>query len=304
VSRDLLGDKPLEPGFRRTVYEIIFEADTPAGKWFDVLLIVSIIVSVVVVMLDSVASVNQRHGRLLYTMEWVFTVLFTAEYVLRLVSIRHPVRYAASFFGIVDLLSILPTYLSLFVPGSEYLLVIRVIRILRIFRVLKLVPYIGEADMLMRALWASRRKITVFLFAVLTLVIIFGSLMYVIEGEANGFTSIPRSIYWAVVTLTTVGYGDISPKTDVGQAVSAIIMVMGYGIIAVPTGIVTVELANAANSLFTGCPGCGANWHDADAVFCKRCGSSLEEGEPPPSGGASGGTTDKARAGRRRSVPL
>lgn len=276
MSRDLAGDKPPTPGFRRTVYEIIFEADTAAGKWFDVVLILSIVVSVVVVMLDSVGSVNRRHGRLLYTTEWVFTALFTVEYLCRLVSIRHPVRYAASFFGVVDLLSILPTYISLFVPGSEYLLVIRVIRILRIFRVLKLVPYVGEGDKLLRALWASRRKITVFLFAVLTLVIIFGSLMYVIEGEANGFTSIPRSIYWAVVTLTTVGYGDISPKTDLGQAVSAIIMVMGYGIIAVPTGIVTVELAHAANALDTGCPSCGAGWHDADAVFCKRCGAPLK----------------------------
>jgi len=270
------------PGWRGTLYEVIFESDTPAGKWFDVALILSIVASVVVVMLDSVASLNARHGRLLHTLEWVFTALFTVEYALRLVSAVRPLHYAASFFGVVDLLSILPTYLSLIIAGSQYLLVIRVIRILRVFRVLKLMTYLGEAELLMQALWASRRKITVFVFAVLTLVIIFGSLMYVIEGERNGFSSIPRSIYWAIVTLTTVGYGDISPRTDIGQAVAAVIMIMGYGIIAVPTGIVTAELTHAAVMARDErpCPGCGRVGHDRGAAYCDRCGAGLARPEP------------------------
>jgi voltage-gated potassium channel len=262
-------------GWRGKLYEVIFESDTPAGKWFDVLLILCILVSVAAVMLDSVAAVNRRYGPWLYGIEWFFTIVFTVEYVLRLISSGRPVRYATSFFGVVDLLSIIPTYLSVLLEGSKYLLVIRVIRILRVFRVLKLVPYIGEAELLMRALRASRRKIIVFLTTVLTLVVIFGSLMYVIEGEANGFTSIPRSIYWAVVTLTTVGYGDISPKTGIGQAVAAVIMILGYGIIAVPTGIVTVELTQAAARGTGTCPGCGGEGHDADAAFCKHCGARL-----------------------------
>jgi len=258
---------------------VIFESDTPAGKWFDVLLILSIVASVGVVMVDSVARFNLSHGALLYTLEWCFTALFTVEYLLRLLSAGSPGRYAASFFGVVDLLSILPTYLSLLIAGSKYLLVIRIIRILRVFRVLKLMPYVGEANLLAQALWASRRKVTVFLFAVLTLVVIFGSLMYVIEGERNGFTSIPRSIYWAIVTLTTVGYGDIAPKTAVGQVVASIIMVLGYGIIAVPTGIVTVELSHLAERGRRTCPGCGHEAHDRDAIHCKRCGVALSSGE-------------------------
>jgi voltage-gated potassium channel len=201
--------------WKRILHEVIFEADTPAGKGFDVLLIISIMASVVVVMLDSIGPVRLLHGALLYSVEWFFTLLFTIEYLLRLLCVGRPLKYAVSFYGMVDLLAIVPTYLSLVLPGSQYLLVIRILRILRIFRILKLVPYLGEAQLLLKALRASSRKIAVFLFTVLTLVVIFGSLMYVIESETSGFTSIPRSIYWAIVTLTTVGYGDITPAGQI-----------------------------------------------------------------------------------------
>ena len=259
------------------LHEIIFEADTPAGKLFDVLLIVSIIISVVLVMLDSVSSIRTVYGRWLYLGEWFFTLLFTVEYLLRLLSVGRPLAYATSFFGIVDLMAILPTYMSIFFPGSQYLLVIRLLRVLRIFRVLKLVPYLGEARLLMQALKASHRKITVFLFTVMILVVIFGSLMYLIEDSGSGFTSIPQSIYWAIVTLTTVGYGDISPQTGLGQLLSAIIMVIGYGILAVPTGIVTVEMAQSFKRRVStqACPECSAEGHDADARNCKYCGAKL-----------------------------
>jgi len=269
--------KPPYAGWRATLHEIIFEADTPAGKCFDIFLILSIIISVVAVMLDSVSSISKVYGGFFYSIEWFFTILFTVEYILRLMSVGRPLRYATSFFGIVDLLAIVPTYLSLLFHNSQYLLVIRILRLLRIFRVLKLVQYLGEARLLVQALRASRRKITVFLFVVFTLVIVFGSLMYVIEGEENGFTSIPRSIYWAVVTLTTVGYGDISPKTGIGQTLAAVVMIMGYGIIAVPTGIVTVELAQVAGRKVStqACPECSLEGHDSDAVCCKYCGTKL-----------------------------
>ncbi len=262
---------------RARLHEIIFEADTPAGKGFDVLLMASIAASVIMVMLDSVSSIRQAYGQLLYLGEWFFTLLFTLEYILRLYCVGRPLAYATSFFGVVDILAVLPTYLSIFFPGTQYFLVIRVLRVLRIFRVLKLVKYVGETRLLMQALRASRRKITVFLFAVLTTVIIFGSFMYLIEGAANGFTSIPRSIYWAVVTLTTVGYGDISPQTAFGQTLAAIIMIIGYGIIAVPTGIVTAELTQVyKRSVSTqACTQCSAEGHDTDAKFCKYCGSTL-----------------------------
>ena len=272
-----LRKKPEQGSWRSKTHEIIFEADTPVGKAFDIALIVSIVASVVAVMLDSVGVIHRSHGGFLYAVEWFFTILFTVEYVLRLVCVGRPARYATSFFGVVDLLAIVPTYLSLIVPGSQYLLVIRILRVLRIFRVLKIVQYLSEAELLLHAMRASRRKITVFLFVILTLVIIFGSLMYIIEGEQNGFTSIPRSIYWAVVTLTTVGYGDISPKTGFGQAVAAIVMILGYSIIAVPTGIVTAELARgSADTVSTqACPQCSAEGHAVDAVYCKSCGAQL-----------------------------
>ena len=264
-------------GLRNRLHEIIFEADTPAGKWFDVLLILSILASVAVVMADSMASVRAAHGRLLAAGEWFFTVLFTVEYILRLSCVRSPARYAASFYGVIDFLAIVPTYLSLFFPATKYFVVLRILRILRVFRVLKLVQYLKEANVLARALSSSRRKILVFLSTVMALVTIFGSLMYVVEGEANGFTSIPKSIYWAIVTMTTVGYGDLSPRTPLGQALASVIMILGYSIIAVPTGIVTVELGQAmAKGVSTqACPSCGKDGHDQDAAFCKFCGEGL-----------------------------
>jgi voltage-gated potassium channel len=262
--------------WRNNLHAVIFEAETPAGKWFDILLIVSILASVFAVMLDSVSSINIRYGDLLNAAEWFFTIIFSIEYVLRLICVGRPLLYASSFFGIVDLMAIIPTYLSLIIPGTEYLLVVRILRILRIFRVLKLVQYMGEAVLLMKALRASSKKITVFLFTVLTLIIILGSLMYLIEGSQNGFTSIPRSIYWAIVTLTTVGYGDISPQTNIGQVLAAFIMILGYSIIAVPTGIVTVELSQVSSKKATrSCKDCSAEGHDNDAVFCKYCGATL-----------------------------
>ncbi len=270
-------DKDQLGPLRARLHEIIFEADTPAGKLFDVLLIVFILLSVFAVMLDSVSVVNAHYGDTLYVVEWAFTLLFTVEYALRLFCIGRPVRYAGSFFGVVDLLAILPTYASLFFPGTQYLVVIRMLRVLRIFRVLKLVQYLGEADLLMRALYNSRRKITVFVFGVITLTIILGSMMYLIEGPEHGYTSIPKGVYWAIVTLTTVGYGDISPSTAPGQILAALVMIMGYGIIAVPTGIVTAEIAIAMHDQVStqNCPQCSAGRHDYDAKFCRICGAEL-----------------------------
>ena len=270
---------PPRATWRRRLHEVVFESDTPAGKTFDVGLIAVIVLSVLVVMLESVAEYREAYGDQLRAAEWFFTVLFTVEYVLRLVSVARPARYAASFFGMVDVLAVVPTYASLLFPGAQYLLVVRLLRILRIFRVLKLGHYLTEATQLAHALRASRRKITVFVLTVLTLVAVLGSLMYLVEGPENGFTSIPKSVYWAIVTLTTVGYGDISPQTPAGQALASVIMIMGYGIIAVPTGIVTVELSRAgqAERPVSGqsCPACGAEGHDLDAAFCKRCGTRL-----------------------------
>jgi len=262
---------------QQKLHEIIFEADTPAGKAFDVSLMVVIILSVVAVMLESSSAIQARYGPWLRTFEWVVTILFTIEYVLRLYCVGKPARYARSFFGVVDLLAILPSYLSLFIPGAQSLLVIRALRLLRVFRVLKLAHFVGEASELRAALRASARKIIVFLGAVLTCTLIVGSLMYLIEGEANGFTSIPVSIYWAIVTMTTVGYGDIAPQTALGKILASAIMILGYGIIAVPTGIVSVELAGVTRKKVTtqACPQCSAGGHDADAVHCKYCGAAL-----------------------------
>ncbi|WP_029915401.1 ion transporter [Pelobacter seleniigenes] len=260
---------------RRRLHEIIFEADTPAGKLFDVVLILSIIASVLIVMMDSIATLHLAYGRLFHYCEWFFTLLFTLEYLLRLACIGRPLRYAGSFYGVVDLLSILPSYVSLFLPSGKYFLVIRILRLLRVFRVLKLVQYVGESNYLQRALWASRRKILVFLFSVSLLLIIFGAIMYIVEGPEHGFSSIPRSIYWAIVTMTTVGYGDISPQTGIGQAIASIIMIVGYGIIAIPTGIVTSEMVFKQNISTQACPECGAEGHDHQAMFCKQCGAKL-----------------------------
>ncbi|GAB4358152.1 MAG: ion transporter [Immundisolibacter sp.] len=267
-----------EAGWRARVYRVIFEADTPAGKLFDVVLLWSIVVSIGLVVLDSVAAIHAAFGGWLYAAEWVFTALFTAEYVLRLLSAPRPWRYARSFFGVVDLLAIVPTYLSLFLAGSQTLLVVRALRMLRVFRVLKLSRYLREALGLRQALAASLPKIAVFLYTVLTLVIIFGALMYLIEGPDSGFTSIPTSIYWAIVTLTTVGYGDIAPASVPGRMLASLVMIMGYGIIAVPTGIVTVEMSRVRDgrAITTRvCGQCLREGHDNDARHCKFCGAQL-----------------------------
>lgn len=267
----------LRPGVRGRLNEVIFGVDTRAGRAFDIALILVIVLSVVAVLLESVAAVRMEHGRMLLTAEWVFTVLFTVEYLLRLYCAKSPRGYAFSFFGVVDFIGTVPTYLSMILPGAQFLLVIRLVRILRVFRVLRLAQFLTEADTLVRALRASRHKILVFVFSVMTLVVILGSLMYLIEGAENGFTSIPRSIYWAIVTLTTVGYGDISPQTNLGQALAAVVMIMGYGIIAVPTGIVTAELTRreSGHHVAMECSTCGIREHDIDAIYCRRCGERL-----------------------------
>ena len=267
--------------WRTRAYRVIFEADTPAGRAFDIALIALISLSVVAVALDSVEEVRARFGTALRAIEWAFTILFSIEYLARLAVVPRPLRYAVSFFGLVDLVAILPTYLSLFLPGGQALLTVRALRILRTFRVLKLAQHVEEAGVLWSALRASRHKITVFLTVVLTCVVILGSLMYLIEGAESGFTSIPRSIYWAIVTITTVGYGDIAPQTVPGQLVATIAMIMGYGIIAVPTGIVTVELTRSARGPVTTrtCPHCLTEGHDRDAAYCKHCGTRIAPGE-------------------------
>ncbi len=263
--------------WRSHLYEVIFGTDTPSGKIFDVLLIWSIIISIVIVILESVHSIRIVYGGILYGLEWFFTILFTIEYILRLISVRRRLGYATSFFGVVDLLSILPTYLSIFFPGSQSLLTIRTFRLLRIFRVFKLTHYTREARIIMGALRASGRKIGVFISAVLVIVVIIGSVMYVIEGEKNGFVDIPTSIYWAIVTLTTVGYGDLSPQTPFGKALASFLMIMGYGIIAVPTGIVTVGLTQSTQeeASVRECPGCSTKGHASEADFCQCCGENL-----------------------------
>lgn len=261
---------------KHKLHEIIFEADTPKGKLFDIILLILIIVSVFVVMLDSVPQINKNAGFILQSIEWAITILFTIEYILRIYAVIKPKNYVFSFYGIIDLLAILPTYLSIFISGTHYLVVIRILRLLRIFRVLKLVHFLGASKYLIISLKGSLYKIGVFLGAVLTIVTIAGSLMYLIEGPENGFTSIPRGIYWAIVTLTTVGYGDITPQTVLGQTLSSIIMIMGYAIIAVPTGIITAEMTKNKISTNTNhCPYCNSTDHENDAIFCKVCGTKL-----------------------------
>ncbi|HEY0140162.1 MAG TPA: ion transporter [Thermoanaerobaculia bacterium] len=263
--------------WRQRLHTVIFEADTLAGRTFDVALIVCIVSSVAVVMLESVASINARWHRELFAIEMLFTVLFTIEYVLRLIAVRRPLAYARSLYGVIDILAVAPAWLALIVPGAQLFVTVRVLRVLRIFRVLKLTEYLNEAGVITNALRASRRKIFVFLSAVLTLVVIVGALMYVIEGPANGFADIPLSMYWAIVTLTTVGYGDISPQTPLGKLLASAVMIMGYAIIAVPTGIVTSELTAARYRGHSrqACPACGREGHDDDAVHCKYCGAAL-----------------------------
>ena len=270
-------DTPNPTTLREQLHEIIFEADTPAGKAFDVALLWLILLSVLTVMLESVSSVRAQYGFVLRAVEWLFTLLFTGEYILRLYSVRRPGRYATSFFGLVDFLAVLPTYLSLFVAGTQSLLVIRALRLLRVFRVLKLAKFLGEANFLLAALRASRAKITVFLGTIMAIVLIVAAFMYLIEGEENGFTGIPTAAYWAIVTMTTVGYGDIAPQTVPGRALAAALMFLGYAIIAVPTGIVSAELAGqtSRNVSTQACPSCSAEGHDHDATHCKYCGAGL-----------------------------
>ena len=263
---------------KEKIRSVIFEANTLAGKVFDVLLIGLILLSVLAVSLDSVTSISQKYGDVLLAVEWGFTVLFTVEYLLRLWTIQNTWLYARSFYGVIDLLGSLPTYLSIWFADAHYFLVVRVLRVLRIFRVFRMVRYVGEAELISQALVASRRKITVFVCSVLALVVVFGSLMYLIEGGTNTeFSSIPQSIYWAVTTMTTVGYGDVAPDTGLGRGLAAVIMIMGYGIIAVPTGIVTLELneAHRKRANTKTCPTCSAEGHSYEASFCWRCGSAL-----------------------------
>ncbi|HXH84553.1 MAG TPA: ion transporter [Candidatus Tectomicrobia bacterium] len=261
--------------WRERLRRIIFESDTAAGRRFDQILLVVILLSVLAVVLESVPAVRRDHGLALRAAEWLLTLAFTVEYVLRLLSAPRPWRYARSFFGVVDLLAILPTYLSLVFAETQPLMVIRAIRLLRVFRVLKLGRYMTEAEGLVAALAAARRKIIVFFGGVVTLNLVIGTLMYTIEGEEAGFTSIPVSVYWAIVTTTTVGYGDMVPTTALGRALAAFAMLLGYSIIAVPTGIVSVELARTRRTPRIACPGCEAVDHDPDAVHCKHCGTRL-----------------------------
>lgn len=262
---------------KNQLYEIIFEADTKAGKTFDLSLLTVILISILLVILESVPSIEKEYHSLLKISEWIITAIFSLEYIFRIWIVKKPKAYIFSFYGIIDLLSVLPTYLGLFIAGSHGFMVIRALRLLRVFRILKLNRYIKEGAIIVKALRESRIKILVFLFAVLTLVIIIGTVMYLIEGAENGFTSIPRGIYWAIVTLTTVGYGDISPATSVGQFFASVVMIIGYAIIAVPTGIVTAELTKhtVANQSTQVCPECLADGHEDDSIFCKKCGSKL-----------------------------
>src|SRR5688572_25127576 len=264
--------------WRSRLHETIYESNTTAGKIFDVSLLVLILLSIVIVMLDSVDAYHDKYGDLFYVFEWIFTALFTLEYILRLICIRQPLKYVFSFLGMIDLLAIIPSYLSILFAGAQSLLVLRALRLLRIFRIFKLTHFVSEMRFLRTAIYNSLRKISIFILFVITVVVIMGSIMYLIEDPENGFTSIPQCIYWAIVTITTVGYGDISPVTPFGKFMASIIMLLGYGIIAVPTGIVTTEMALAVRSRKHGheaCPGCGREGHEHDAEFCKFCGGKL-----------------------------
>ena len=264
--------------WQEKLHQVIYESNTAAGKAFDVSLLVVIVASIITVMLDSIRSLHQAYGELFNVLEWSFTVLFTIEYILRLICIKKPLLYVTSFLGVIDLLAIIPSYLSIFYVGAQSLLVFRALRLLRIFRIFKLTHFLTEMQFLGTAVKGSLKKISIFMLVVLALVIILGSVMYLIEGRKNGFDSIPESIYWAIVTITTVGYGDISPVTPLGKFVASFIMFIGYGIIAVPTGIVTTEMALAVRRKehhTETCPSCGREGHDRDADFCKYCGGRL-----------------------------
>ena len=266
--------------WRERMHEIIFEADTPSGKRFDIILLILILLSVAVVFEDSVSGKSEETKMLLYYAEWFFTIIFSIEYFLRIYTIKKPSAYIFSFYGIIDLLSILPTFIAIFFAGTHYLAIIRMLRLLRVFRVLKLVQFVGASNNLLLSIKASRHKIGVFFLFVTITVTIMGSIMYIVEGAESGFTSIPRSIYWAIVTLTTVGYGDIAPVTIIGQTIASLVMLLGYAIIAVPTGIITSGMVqqnskNSINSNTQVCSNCNFSDHDDDALFCKKCGNKL-----------------------------
>jgi len=260
------------------LHEVIFESNTSAGKIFDICLLISILASIAIVMLDSVSSLHLRYERTFFILEWAFTILFTLEYILRLISVKRPLLYVFSFLGLVDLLAIIPMYLSIFLVGAQSLLVFRALRFIRVFRIFKLTHFLSEMSFLGAALRSSAKKIGVFMMVVIAIVIILGSIMYIVESDESGFTSIPESIYWSIVTITTVGYGDMTPKTPVGKLIASFIMLIGYCIIAVPTGILTTEIALMSRSAKKGseaCPGCGKEGHDDNAAFCKFCGEKL-----------------------------
>lgn len=270
--------KIISDNFRTKLHTIIYEADTKAGKLFDLILLAIILISVVAVMLESVASIKIKYGYELAVIEWIVTIFFTLEYIARIISVKKPLKYILSFYGIIDLLATLPKYVGLLFPGTGFFIAVRAIRFLRIFRILKLTHFVGASNQLLLALRTSRAKIAVFLFNVIVICIILGTLMYMIEGPEHGFTSIPTSIYWTIVTLTTVGFGDITPVTPIGQFLSIIIMILGYGIIAVPTGLVTAELMRdkKVNLNTQVCPNCSADKHRDDAKYCYNCGHHLK----------------------------
>ena len=266
---------------KQELYEIIFEADTKPGKIFDISLLSLIIISILAVMLESVSSIDAKYGPILNIIEWVVTFFFSLEYILRIWIVKQPRKYIFSFYGIIDLMAILPSFLEIFFAGAHGMMIIRALRLLRVFRLFKITRYTSESNQLMRALRASRTKISIFLFTIVTIVIIIGTLMYLVEGEANGFTSIPKSIYWAITTLTTVGYGDIAPGTNLGQFLASIVMIIGYAIIAVPTGIVTAEISRSRHKEVTtkSCPECLKEGHDPDAKYCKYCSAEINHGK-------------------------
>lgn len=275
-----------ERGWRARWFHIIFHHDTPPARNFDLWLMVAIVASVIVVMLDSDPWLHVDYARILYVLEWGFTLLFTVEYVVRLMVVRRPLRYVFSLWGVIDLLSILPTYVSLLLPGSQALLVVRVLRVLRLFRVLKLTQYVEESGMLLGALWRSRRKIFLFISLLVGIAVVFGALMFVIEGPEHGFATIPTGMYWAITTMATVGYGDLVPQTPAGRLIASALVLIGYSIIAVPTGIYTAELASSMREAggrgdhhdARGCPGCGLEGHAPDSAFCRGCGGRLRPG--------------------------